>query len=157
MANLIEYLRKLIAPYYKYILIAVVFAIFVYVGNYAYNQYYLKPSQNKIFSDVANANKRTEVIIYFFHVDWCPHCKKAQPEWDKFVNHYNGKEVNGYIINCKDVDCTKETSEVTRVINQYKIESYPTVKMIKDEKTIEFDARINQHTLDQFVETMLNN
>lgn len=157
MANLIEYLRKLIAPYYKYILIAVVFAIFVYVGNYAYNQYYLKPSQNKIFSDVANANKRTEVIIYFFHVDWCPHCKKAQPEWDKFVNHYNGKEVNGYIINCKDVDCTKETSDITRVINQYKIESYPTVKMIKDEKTIEFDARINQHTLDQFVETMLSN
>jgi hypothetical protein len=65
--------------------------------------------------------------------------------------------MNGYVIKCQDIDCTKETSDVTTAINKYKIDSYPTVKMIKDEKTIEFDARINQNTLDQFVNTMLNN
>ena len=136
---------------------AVVFVIFAYAGYYAYNEYYVKPNHNKLFGDVANANRRNPVIIYFFHVDWCPHCKKAQPEWDKFANEYNNKELNGYIIKCQDIDCTQETSDVTRAINQYKIESYPTVKMVKDEKTIEFDARINQNTLDQFVNTMLNN
>jgi thioredoxin-like negative regulator of GroEL len=156
MANVLDILRKYITPYYKYILAAVIFVIFVYIGNYAYNEYYLKPNQNRLYSDVANANRRTEVIIYFFHVDWCPHCKKAQPEWNKFADQYDGKEVNGYIIKCKDIDCTQETSDVSRVINQFKIESYPTVKMVKDEKTIEFDARINQNTLDKFVNTMLN-
>uniref|UniRef100_A0A6C0D1T7 Thioredoxin domain-containing protein n=1 Tax=viral metagenome TaxID=1070528 RepID=A0A6C0D1T7_9ZZZZ len=157
MANVVEILRRIISPYYKYIIAVVVFAIFTYVGYYAYNEYYLKPNQNRQFNDVANSNRRNPVIIYFFHVDWCPHCKKAQPEWNKFADQYNGKEMNGYTIKCQDVDCTQETSDVTRAINQFKIESYPTVKMVKDEKTIEFDARINQNTLDQFVNTMLNN
>lgn len=157
MANVIELLRKIVSPYYRYILGAVIFVIFAYAGYYAYNEYYVKPKQNRLFGDVANANRRNPVTIYFFHVDWCPHCKKAQPEWDKFANEYNNKEVNGYIVKCQDIDCTQETSDVTRAINQYKIESYPTVKMVKDEKTIEFDARINQNTLDQFVNTMLNN
>jgi thiol-disulfide isomerase/thioredoxin len=157
MANIIEVIRKLFSPYYKYVLTAVIFAIFVYVGYYAYNTYYVNPKKDKVYSDVANANQRKGITILFFHVDWCPHCKKAQPEWNKFVDQYNDQEMNGYIIHCQDIDCTKETSDVTRAINEYKIDSYPTIKMIKDEKVIEFDARINQNTLDQFINTMLNN
>jgi thiol-disulfide isomerase/thioredoxin len=157
MANIIESLRKLFAPYYRYILSAVIFVIFVYVGYYAYNEYYIKPQKNKVYSDVANVGQRPIVTIMFFHVNWCPHCKTAKPEWNKFADQYDGKEINGYVIQCQDIDCTNETSDVTSAINRYKIDSYPTVKMIKDEKTIEFDARINQNTLDQFVNTMLNN
>jgi thiol-disulfide isomerase/thioredoxin len=157
MANIIESLRKLFGPYYRYILSAVLFVIFAYVGYYAYNEYYVKPQKNKVYSDVANVGQRPIATIMFFHVNWCPHCKTAKPEWNKFVDQYDGKEINGYVVQCQDIDCTKETSDITRAINKYKIDSYPTVKMIKDEKTIEFDARISQHTLDQFVNTMLNN
>jgi thiol-disulfide isomerase/thioredoxin len=117
----------------------------------------LKKSGNK-FSDVANANRRQkEVMIYFFHVDWCPHCKNALPEWNAFKSQYDEKEVNGYVLKCVDTDCTSETGEVTRVIKTYNIDSYPTVKMVKDGKTIDFDSKITKTSLEKFATVMTNN
>ena len=91
----------------------------------------------------------------FFHVDWCPHCKTALPEWENFKKQFNNKEVNGYITKCVDVDCTDENSKVQNMISKYDIESYPTVKMVKDKNTIEFDSKITSNTLEHFVNTML--
>jgi len=157
MANIVDVFRKFISPYSYFILIFVVFVIFAYAGYYAYNTFYLKKSGNK-FSDVANANRRQkEVMIYFFHVDWCPHCKNALPEWNAFKSQYDEKEVNGYVLKCVDTDCTSETGEVTRVIKTYNIDSYPTVKMVKDGKTIDFDSKITKTSLEKFATVMTNN
>jgi thiol-disulfide isomerase/thioredoxin len=158
MASFIEVIKKIISPYSKYILIALLIVIFLLAATYVYNKYYMKDMKkidNK-FADVANANKRThEVIIYFFNVDWCPHCKTAKPEWEKFAKLYNGKEKGDYIIKCLDYNCTDETAEVTKIINKYNIESYPTIKMLKDNQVIEFDSKITEYTLEQFVNTMV--
>jgi thiol-disulfide isomerase/thioredoxin len=155
MANLIEVISKVIRPYYYYIIAFVVLIIFVTVAVYSYNNIHAQ-QKNKL-SDVANANRRNrEAIVYFFHVDWCPHCKKALPEWKSFVSKYDGKEINGYIIKCKDVDCTKETSQITDLINRYNIDSYPTIKLIKDSTTIDFESKITASSLEKFVSTMLN-
>jgi thiol-disulfide isomerase/thioredoxin len=156
MANFIEVARKFIRPYYYYIITFVVLIIFIYAGVYAYNAFYANKIANK-FSNVANANRTTkEVDLLFFHVDWCPHCKKALPEWNNFKQNYEGKEVNGYVVKCVDMDCTNETSDIARAINTYKIDSYPTIKMLKDNQTIEFDSKITNSSLEQFVNTMLN-
>jgi thiol-disulfide isomerase/thioredoxin len=156
MANFIEVARKFIRPYYYYIITFVVLIIFIYAGVYAYNTFYTNKIANK-FSNVANSNRTTkEVDLLFFHVDWCPHCKKALPEWDNFKQNYEGKEINGYVVKCVDMDCTNETSDVTRAINTYKIDSYPTIKMLKENQTIEFDSKITNSSLEQFVNTMLN-
>ena len=155
MANLIEVISKVIRPYYYYIIAFVVLILFVTIGVYSYNN--IQSQQKNKFSDVANANRRNkESVVYFFHVDWCPHCKKALPEWKNFVSKYDGKEINGYIIKCKDIDCTKETSQITDLINRYKIDSYPTIKLIKDSTTIDFESKITASSLEKFVGTMLN-
>ena len=158
MASFLEVIKKIISPYSTYILIAILLVIFLLAATYVYNKYYMKnmvKKENK-FADVANANKRThDVIIYFFNVDWCPHCKTAKPEWEKFAKLYNGKEKGEYVIKCLDYNCTDETAEVTKVINQYNIESYPTIKMLKDNQVIEFDSKITEYTLEQFVNTMV--
>jgi hypothetical protein len=156
MANLIEVAKRIIRPYYYYIIGAVVLIIFIYAGVYAYNHFYANKVANK-YANVANANRRNkEVNVLFFHVDWCPHCKKALPEWNSFKQQYDGKELNGYVIKCVDMDCTNETSDIARAINTYKIDSYPTIKMLKNQQTIEFDSKITSSSLDQFVNTMLN-
>jgi thiol-disulfide isomerase/thioredoxin len=156
MANLIEVAKRIIRPYYYYIIGAVVLIIFIYTGVYAYNHFYANKVANK-YANVANANRRNkEVNVLFFHVDWCPHCKKALPEWNSFKQQYDGKELNGYVIKCVDMDCTNETSDIARAINTYKIDSYPTIKMLKNQQTIEFDSKITSSSLDQFVNTMLN-
>jgi thiol-disulfide isomerase/thioredoxin len=142
-----------IRPYYKHILILILIIIFAYAAYYGYNTFYAS-TINKM-NDVANVTEGNIATVYIFHVDWCPHCVKAMPEWKKFVSKYNGSEVNGYIVNCVDINCTKETIDVKAAIEKYDIESYPTIKLVKDNKIIEFDSRITDDTLEQFVNTML--
>jgi len=155
MAGLIEVITKYIRPYYYYILALTIFIIFFTIGVYAYNGF--QAQQKNKFSDVANANRRNkDAVVYFFHVDWCPHCKKALPEWKNFVSKYDKKEINGYRIKCVDKDCTKETSDITEIINKYNIDSYPTIKLIKDNTTIDFESKITASSLEKFVNTMLN-
>ena len=158
MANIVEVLQRYIAPYSKYIIGLIVFIIFIIAGKYAYEKYYMSSIQDKnaVYKDVANANRQSkEIMIYFFNVDWCPHCKTAKPEWTTFKNKMDGKELNGYVLKCIDINCTEETADVTRVINEFHIEGYPTVKMVKDGQQIEFDSKITKETLETFVETIV--
>jgi len=155
MPGLVEVVNKIVSPYYKYIVGLIAAIIFGYAAIYGYNNYFVKKTENK-FANVPNANRRNkEVIVHFFHVDWCPHCKKALPEWDNFKKQFNNKEMNGYIVKCNEIDCTNETSEVQNMMNKFNIESYPTVKMVKDKNTIEFDSKISTNTLEHFVNSML--
>jgi len=157
MANFYEIVKSYFNPYYWYILLIICVAIFGFLAKYAYDKYYLEEQENKTkaFSDVANAEMRdNDLIIYFFYVDWCPHCKTAFPEWVKFENQYNGTEMNGYKINCTAMNCTDETPEILDAINNYKIEAFPTVKMLKNNQQIEFDAKITYSALDKFLNTM---
>lgn len=172
MANLITYVNSILKPYYKYALLLILVIIFVIVSRYVYNKYYDKPK--KIVSNVANANNMLPVVtVYLFHVDWCPHCKNAMPEWEKFKAEYNNKEVNGYLIQCIDIDCTDDNGEqviqfdnetstgitptpirISEIIRRFKIESYPTIKMTKDDLIIDFDAKVTQDNLSQFVNSV---
>jgi thiol-disulfide isomerase/thioredoxin len=96
MANLILYVDSLLKPYYRYILAFFIFVVFVTVARYAYQSIFVKANRLKNSTNIANANNIKPITaIYFFHVDWCPHCIKAIPEWDAFAEIYNNKEVNG--------------------------------------------------------------
>jgi thiol-disulfide isomerase/thioredoxin len=155
MSGLIEVARKYIRPYYYYIIAIVVLIVFLIAANYAYKTFYTKKQAN-LYKDVANANRRNkDVQIFFFHVDWCPHCKKALPEWTKFKSEFDGKEIHGYVVRCVDLNCTNEDAHITGAINRYNIDSYPTVKMLKDEDVIDFDSKISSSALEAFVNSML--
>jgi len=151
--------KRYINPYYVTILIVVFSIVFILLGYYSYNEFYVKKlakKEEKQFSDVANAdNRKKELIIYFFHVDWCPHCKTAKPIWDDFSKKYDNTVKKEYKILCLAKNCTEENSEITGLINEYGINSYPTIKMLKDGKKIEFDSKITSDTLDQFVTSMV--
>ena len=155
MPRFLEVVNRASRPYYNYIVLVLVLLIFLIVGRFAYN-YLRKKNQNQ-FNDVANVNRQNkEVVIYFFHVDWCPHCKTAKPEWNNFSRKMDGKEINGYKLKCVDVNCTDENSEVSHFIEEFNIESYPTIKMVKDNNKIEFDSKVKTNLLEQFATTMLN-
>jgi thiol-disulfide isomerase/thioredoxin len=156
MSSFYEIVRIYFTPYYWYVLLVFCLVVFGLLAKYAYDKHYdSQQKNNKPFTDVANAEMRGNTLtIYFFFVDWCPHCKTAFPEWVKFKNQYNGTEVNGYKVDCIELNCTNETPDVLTAINEYKIEAFPTVKMLKDNKKIEFDAKITYNSLEQFLNTM---
>jgi thiol-disulfide isomerase/thioredoxin len=115
--------------------------------------------------DVPNAPGNVgDVEILFFTVNWCPHCKKAQAPWTDFSNAYHGKKVKGRRVRCMKMDLTEKAEGTTgypdykkakEYADKYKIEGYPTIKMLKDDQVIEFDAKVSTNALEQFVEDVL--
>ena len=90
-----------------------------------------------------------------FYVDWCPHCKTAKPEWESLKSEYEGKQINGYTVTFTEYNCTAETSENEELMNKYKIEGYPTIKLLKGGQVIEYDAKPTKVTMEQFLHTVL--
>jgi thiol-disulfide isomerase/thioredoxin len=127
--------------------------LFSYIGYNGYKKYYKQSAEVKDFSDVANSNKRKkEAQVFFFFADWCPHCRKAKPEWEQFKEEYDGKVVNDYTISCQPVDCTDDKDQKTAtLIKQYNIESYPTIIMLVGENKIDYDAKVSKSGLEQLV------
>lgn len=149
--------RDYIYPYKTRFLILFFFILFSLVGYYAYTTMAKPTIDNRNKANIANmAQRPEEVQVYFFFADWCPHCTKAKPEWNSFKNAFNGKEINGYLTTCNEVDCTETNTQNSPLIQKFNVDSFPTVKMVKADKQIAFDSRITNDTLTKFVTTMLN-
>ena len=155
MASIITILyEKYLQPYHKQLLVFFVFIIFVVIGYYGYSWFGKPVVNNQQEMDMANYNGRvSEAKIMFFTADWCPHCKRAKPEWDKFVESYNGKDVGFYKIVTEEIDCSNGENPK---IQEYSIDGYPTLIMIKDkDQRINFDAKITDANLTSFVNNVL--
>lgn len=176
MANLITYIDIQLRPYYTTILAIFLIILFLGVARYAYEYYIASKLKNKDKANIANAPDRKPVVaVYFFHVDWCPHCIKALPEWNSFKQQYQDKVVGGYTVKTYDIDCTEDNGDevliyndpkdgqiavkptpmkTAELIKKYKIESYPTIKLTKDANIIDFDAKVTADNLSKFVNSV---
>ena len=128
------------------------------VSYYVYKNVYLPRIKNKKFKDVANTNpNQGGITVFMFHVDWCPHCKKALPEWQMFSDQYNGTMLNGYQIECKEVDCTKsDDPNIKSMLDKYDLKQYPTIiAMVPSsggkDKRVDYDAKVKKEYLDKFI------
>jgi thiol-disulfide isomerase/thioredoxin len=135
--------------------------VIITVCYYIYKNVYLPNKKDKVFKDVANANPSGRTItIFMFHVDWCPHCKKATPEWQMFSDQYNNTSLNGYQIECRDVDCTKsDDPTVKNLINKYSIKQYPTVIAVVPsengkETRVDYEAKVKKNYLEKFITSL---
>lgn len=161
MADLLDSLKSSVTTYSKYIVIIIVFILFILIGKYAYDSYF--SNKNNKFSNVANANTDTNIKvarIYFFNVDWCPHCVNAKPAWKEFCEDNNGKKFGSYKLECvggvDGTNCTDDkNAEINKLITEFNIEGYPTVKIVKDGEQIEYGTKISKQTLEQYVNAVL--
>ena len=165
MAGIIQLLTRFLKPYFTIITVVIVIIIFALVGYYSFKAYGRPAIEDNKFKDVANKNQRKkQVELYFFWASWCPHCTKAKPEWSQFKQEYHKKDLNGYEINCIDVQCDNDDNQDAQKFNErnthlmevFKVESFPTVKMVLNgDQTIDFDSKITKRTLDTFVSTVV--
>lgn len=149
--------RDYIRPYKTQFTIFFFFVLFCIVGYYAYRMIAKPVIDNRKKANIANmAQRPEEVQVNFFYADWCPHCVKAKPEWNTFKEKFNGTELNGHVVQCVEVDCTETTPKNSPLIQKFKVDSFPTVKMMKSNQIIDFDSKVTSSTLEQFVNSMLN-
>ena len=145
----------------KFIIILVVIAIFIGVAFWVYTTY-VAPSinpdyvPNREFTDGEGSNTAD---LFMFSVDWCPYSKAAKPVWKKLTEKYNGQEVNGTLLQVKEIDGDKQAQELenfeSKYLNGKKIDGYPSIYMVKDDKVVEYEAKPKLDTLKEFINSVL--
>lgn len=138
----------------KTIMIIIAILVLLLVAGYYYFNY-ISPRFVKKDDEYDDEDLEGDAELILFHVDWCPHCKTAKPEWDQVAEEYNGEIVNGYEVQFTEVNCTDETPEVKDMIERYNIEGYPTIKLVKGDQVIDFEAKPTKDTITQFLNTVL--
>jgi len=87
------------------------------------------------------------IDLYYFYTEWCPYCKKSFQEWNKFKAEWNQRVYEGYTLQFHEVDCDIQEA----LASKYDVTQYPTIKMIKDDMVIHFDAKPTVHSLTSFL------
>lgn len=136
-----------------YILLAI---FLILLGVYIYRQFTKNTTVYKANRENMTNNSPKQAELMLFTVDWCPHCKTAKPEWDSLKAEYENKNLNGYNLIFTEYNCTNESAEIEELMNKYKIEGYPTIKLLKDNQVIEYDAKPTKTTMTQFLNTVFN-
>jgi thiol-disulfide isomerase/thioredoxin len=140
--------------------IVILLSILIFIGAciYIYNSKFkskVSTSYSANNEHTNENNKTSQAELLLFYADWCPHCKTAKPIWEELKTEYEVKTINGYTILFTDVNCTTESPEVEKLMNTYKVEGFPTIKLLKDGQVIEYDAKVTKSTLEQFLNTVL--
>jgi thiol-disulfide isomerase/thioredoxin len=138
------------------IAIVILFIIVALLYYFYYISPSLKPKYNHNSEQGTNnsGNGHTAELLFFF-ADWCPHCKTAKPIWNDLKVEYENKTINGYKIIFTDINCSEESAEVEKLMNQYKVEGYPTIKLLKDDQIIEYDAKPSKEIIVKFLNSAL--
>ncbi len=158
MMNYVNYGMDFVSKHIVLVAVSVLIAICVF---YLLKKFNLLNKITEKFStnnegDVSTNNSSSKPAeLMLFYVDWCPHCKTAKPEWENLKAEIEGNKINGYNVMFTEYNCTTETDEINQLVNKYKIEGYPTIKLLKDDQVIEFDAKPTKDTLAQFLSTVL--
>jgi thiol-disulfide isomerase/thioredoxin len=144
----------------NYIIFGVIAVICIIVSYFVWKNYLsskINYDSNREHNEQEDGQESVSKVAHLmlFYVDWCPHCKTAKPEWNSLKEEYDGKTINGYIVVFEEYNCTDESSEIEELINKYKIDGYPTIKLIKDNQVIEYDAKPTKATMEQFLTTVL--
>jgi thiol-disulfide isomerase/thioredoxin len=138
------------------LLIAILIIIFISVYFFVYNNYIAKfITKNSLLNkEFVETKKDTsnDVVILFFYTEWCPYCKIALPELKLFEDHVaNLNSKNDFVITITKIDCDKNPT----IADKYKVEGYPTIKLIYKNTVYNYIAKTNKDNLIQFLEASI--
>ena len=144
------------------ILLFCLIALFITIAIYYYKKIIL-PRLNKKYNNnneftPENNNSDDNIpstpdsiaTLYYFYTNWCPYCKIAKPHLDNLKNEIQGN-IKGVNIVFKEIDCDKDTN----LADKFKINQYPTIKLIYNNTIYDYDAKPDKDTLFNFLNSVL--
>ena len=85
------------------------------------------------------------VKLYFFYVDWCPHCRNAKPVIDK-LNLPNTEIIK--------VDCEDESNN--SLAKDFGVKAYPTIVFDVDGERHDYNKPVSDQGFVDFLKDLLN-
>ena len=155
--NLIDIKQKLgkAAGNTQFLIIVLVILIFLIAALFMYRKSAAGRLNKKYITNNEFSKNNDKAIttadIYFFYTEWCPHCKTAKPIWADFKAQMAGKQVNGITLSFFEIDCDKDTA----TSDKFNVKGFPTIKLMKGNQIIEYDAKPSTVNLIEFVNTSL--
>jgi thiol-disulfide isomerase/thioredoxin len=137
----------------QFMIIIFVVLIFLIAALILFRRYIAQNLSKKYVTNDEFATKPPvqSADIYFFYTTWCPHCKTAKPVWEDFKKEMTGQTVNGVTLNFFEVDCDKDQA----TSDKFNVKGFPTIKLVRGTKVIEYDAKPTKPNLIEFVNTSL--
>ena len=137
----------------QFLLIILIVVVFTIVALLMYKRYALKNKKYVANNEFNSQPSRgiTSVDIYFFYTEWCPHCKTAKPIWADFKAQMGETKVNGASLHFIEVDCDKDVA----TSDKFNVKGFPTIKLMKGNQIIEYDAKPSVVNLIEFVNTAM--
>jgi thiol-disulfide isomerase/thioredoxin len=114
------------------ILIAIVF-VGVFIGWYRYMRGFYPGSTIIEVEATQDPNSPT---LKFFYTTWCPHSRKALPEWKSLKSM--GRVYGGKTLQFETLDGDSSKTETAR----YGIEAYPCLVLVTPTTVVHYDGHL---------------
>lgn len=88
--------------------------------------------------------KEEKMELVYLYMNGCGHCKTFTPEFDKFASNYKGS--------CKVIKLERGESGAKKYLEENNVQGFPTVLLIKESETIEFQGERTEEGLLKFME-----
>ncbi len=137
----------------KFILIGIAILLLVL---FLFNQSSVQPVSNEkqCCGNIANTQHLKDMYsnnkeiyntptIMNFNTDWCGYSRQFQPVWNKFSSNMSNKKIN-----VKNIKCDRKENE--ELCKKFNVQGYPTVKMISNNNTIEYNGNRTVEDLEKF-------
>tara|TARA_X000000950_G_C13522617_1_gene500278 strand:- start:91 stop:591 length:501 start_codon:yes stop_codon:yes gene_type:complete len=153
-------IRSKLTSNHTIVIVGLVAFVLLFVAYYIYITY-VAPKLDPTYVDNKEFLKKGSeeygvAKVMLFYATWCPLSKKAMPTWHKIKEKYDGKTINGYLLTFEEFNGSdSDDPKISQELDNYKVEGFPTIKILKDNEMIDFDANPTEGSLEEFITTVV--
>jgi thiol-disulfide isomerase/thioredoxin len=141
--------------YLKYLAGILALLVVTFIGYVLYGRFFSRVHCAPSESTAIQSSSESTPELMFFYASWCGHCKTAKPEWESTKEYLHTNPVKSHRVFCVEYDCSEKTPETEQILNQYKIDGFPTIKLKYENTIYDFNEIPTKENLLIFINTTL--
>ena len=99
-----------------------------------------------VYVNKNNEQFQTKGVLYFFYVDWCPHCTSAKPVFNKLEDDPSvTSKAEIKRVNCEGSEDEKQLAK------DFNVRGYPTVVFVIGGERKELEAGVSEESIKALV------
>ena len=126
--------------------VAMVSGVFLFVLVYLYYSHGKEGYENESDKFTDSIVQSSEPVMVLFYADWCGHCTKLKPDWDKACEKANKDKKRMF-----KIDVGGEDKEHKELMKKYDIQGFPTIIIFQNGSHDHYDG---PRTVDKMLDNL---